>query len=86
MASDPTREMVEEEIRKAVEILKSDGMHVARALGTRLDKMDEYFAPKEPAEPPGEEPGEGDPPPKKEKPEGDGGEPAEKPGKHPWWG
>jgi hypothetical protein len=76
--TDPTEEMVKREIAEAVRILRDDGVHISKTVGTLWEKMN---APK--AEPPKEDPGEGDPPPKKEKP----AEEPPKPEKRGlWWG
>ena len=74
---DPTEEMVKAEIAAAVKILREDGVHISKTVGSLFEKF-QGTKTEPPAEPP--KPGEGDPPPKKDPP----AEPPTKSGL--WWG
>ena len=78
MADDPTEEMVKKEISEAVRILREDGLHISKTVGSLFEKF--QVKPADPATDPAPEPGAGDPPP----PKSDPAPPAQKSGL--WWG
>lgn len=66
MADDPTEEMVKKEISEAVRILKEDGVHISKTIGSLFEKF--QGKPADPSPEPNPEPGAGDPPPPKPEP------------------